>query len=136
MQHLAGFRVVTQSYHPAPLVEHLANLISAVKWFLLLLLLLPRQLFPVLLPQEQQRTEAWIAAAESNKMVYMAIVFLGGQIICGMLLQSVAFEIYYGRDLVWSALERHAQGLTPMPTGPELLLALEAAGAPLRATHM
>lgn len=61
----------------------------------------------------------------------MGVVFVAGNLISSMLVQSAAFEIYYERDLIWSALQRSKQGLQPMPTGPELLEALEMAGAPL-----
>lgn len=64
-------------------------------------------------------------------MMLMGAVFIAGNLISNMLLQSAAFEIYYERDLIWSALQRSRQGFPPMPTGTELLEALEIAGVPL-----
>ncbi|KAL8445269.1 hypothetical protein Emag_005158 [Eimeria magna] len=128
--HLEGFRVVPLSYKPAPLLQYIAAALDATRWLLLLLLLLPRQLLPLLLPRD--RAEAYIAAAENNRVVLMGAVFVAGNLLVGLLLQSVAFEIYYEQDLVWSALTRQRQGLPTMPTGLELLQALEEAGAPIQ----
>ncbi|KAL8437712.1 hypothetical protein ACSSS7_000737 [Eimeria intestinalis] len=128
--HLEGFRVVPMTYKPAPLVQYLAAALDALRWLLLLLLLLPRQLLPLLLPRD--RAEAYVAAAENNRVVLMGVVFVVGNLLVGLLMQSAAFEIYYERDLVWSALFRQRQGLPTMPSGLQLLQALEEAGAPLQ----
>ncbi|KAL8273176.1 hypothetical protein Esti_002934 [Eimeria stiedai] len=129
-----GLGWLLQPHNPLPAVisphQYLAAALDALRWLLLLLLLLPRQLLLLLLPRE--RAEAYVAAAEANRVVFMGVVFVGGNLLVGLLLQSVAFEIYYEQDLVWSALLRQRQGLPTMPTGLQLLQAFEEAGAPLQ----
>ena len=121
--------MVPQQYEPAPLLQLLGSAIGVLRWCLLLVVLLPGRLLPLLLPQ--QRASAVAAAVEANRMLLLALVFIGGAVLSGLLLQTGAFEIYYERDLIWSAIERQQQGMAAMPTGGELLHALEAAGAPL-----
>lgn len=110
-------------------MQFIGSVIDSIRWLLLLLLLLPRQLLPLLFRRET--AERYIATAESNRIALMGAVFIAGNLISNLLLQSGAFEIYYERDLIWSALARYKQGLPPMPTGAELLEALASAGAPL-----
>lgn len=117
------------NYQAAPLLQFIGSAISSIRWLLLVLLLLPRQLLPLLFSRET--AERYVAAAESNRVALMGVVFIAGNLINNLLLQSGAFEIYYEKALIWSALERYKQGLPPMPTGAELLEALEWAGAPL-----
>lgn len=66
------------------------------------------------------RIERFAAAAAQNRATYIISIFFGSQVLRGLLLSSNAFEIYFGRDLLWSTLQ-HGR----MPSAAELLDAIQ-----------
>lgn len=129
MRHLEGFRVVTQEYQQAPFFQAIAGLLQMLRWILIAFIVFPRQLLPLAFAPE--RVEALAGAAERNRLLLLGGVFLGVQVMQGLMLQSNAFEIYYLQTRIWSALERQQRGLPLLPSAQELFEALSLAGAPL-----
>jgi len=58
-----------------------------------------------------------------NKMMAFFSIFLGGQMFSSALTKTSAFEIYMGKDLIYSTLESGR-----MPNMNDLLAGFEAAG--------
>lgn len=101
------FQLVAVKYKPSPLYQVLSYTITATQ----VGLGLSAFIFPSFFSQTTQDGQQG-----GPRTHLLMLIFFGGNILRGLFTNSNAFEIYLGKDLVYSAIQNNSSGYATPPT--------------------
>lgn len=114
------FQLVAVKYKPSPLYQGLSYAITASQ----VGLGLSAFLFPSLFTPTNQQGQP----QGGPRTHLMMLIFFGGNILRGLFTNSNAFEIYLGKDLVYSAIQNNSSGYATPPTLEQVVTILNEHG--------
>jgi len=99
---LENVEVILKSYLPSPFRVTISYLISAIQLVAFAAIFAGNHLVNLFgLPPSP-----FLAMLGENKMTYFIMVMFGGNFVNTQMMTTHAFEIFIGRDKVWSTLEK------------------------------
>jgi hypothetical protein len=108
-----SLKIMPVEYPAPPLNQLFADILAKVQMAVFILLFVNDKVLP--------------AAMRENKMVTFFAVFLVGNMVASTLTKTSAFEIYAGKKLVWSTLQK-----LRMPNMRDLVQGFGKAGISIR----
>ncbi|EAK88190.1 hypothetical protein [Cryptosporidium parvum Iowa II] len=114
------FQLIAVKYKPSPLYQGLSYAITASQ----VGLGLSAFLFPSLFTPTDQQGQP----QGGPRTHLMMLIFFGGNILRGLFTNSNAFEIYLGKDLVYSAIQNNSSGYATPPTLEQVVTILNEHG--------